>query len=125
MTPTQPTAEQLRLAREYAETIGPFKLKYKQTENYSGEHREWNEYLTVPQGCPDIVEAAVPAIALAIQAPEARMAEAVEVERERLIGQVSVDIEIALNKAGVLLTEAQGYIAAEAAIDAIRSQSNG
>lgn len=62
---------------------------------------------------------------LAIQATEARMAEAVEEERERLIGQVSVDIEIALNKAGVLLTEAQGYIAAEAALAAIRSQSNG
>lgn len=43
-------------------------------------------------------------------------------EREFLLGQVSVDIEIALNKAGVLLTQEQGYIAAEAAIQATEAR---
>lgn len=43
-------------------------------------------------------------------------------DREFLLGQVSVDIEIALNKAGILLTQEQGYIAAEAAIQATEAR---
>lgn len=69
---TNPTDAQMKLARECAAMIGPFKLKYVKSENYSGEHREWNECLTVPQGCADITEAAISAIVKAIQATEAR-----------------------------------------------------
>jgi hypothetical protein len=31
--------------------IGPMILRVKQQENYSGEHREWFESVTVPRGC--------------------------------------------------------------------------
>lgn len=120
---TQPTAEQLELARECAETIGPFKLTYVQHENYSGEHREWNEYLNVPQGCPDIVEAAIPAIALAIQATEARMAAAVEAERERCAEMLESKAQAMLN-----IDPDGAQEVAEALIMAarsIRSASNG
>lgn len=46
--------------------------------------------------------------------PEEKLAMANE--RAFLLGQMSVDIEIALYQAGVTLTEAQGYIAAEAVV---------
>ena len=63
-------------AMKWAEKIGPFKLKYRKSENYSGEHREWYESLDVPQGNPDVAEAAATVIqqAFAERDGEDRMA---------------------------------------------------
>ena len=66
----KPTPEQIQQedgmtrdeAMKWAGKIGPFKLKYWKSENYSGEHREWSEYLDVPQGNPDVAEAAATVI---------------------------------------------------------------
>jgi hypothetical protein len=34
-----------------AKQIGPMQLRVTRCENYSGEHREWTEYITLPKGC--------------------------------------------------------------------------
>ena len=113
---TQPTAEQIEVTQE---------VKDQHAIAMGDIDKNFGILSAATSGTARLILAHMLGQTAAIQATEARMAAAVEAERERLIGQVSVDIEIALNKAGVLLTEAQGYIAAEAAIDAIRSQSNG
>ena len=57
--------EPIEMARHCAEEVGQFILKVKHQENYSGEHREWFEDMTVPAGNPCVVEAIIP-VALAM-----------------------------------------------------------
>lgn len=39
-----------KAAKELSYKLGPFKFNIKRHENYSGEHREWNEEFTLPVG---------------------------------------------------------------------------
>ena len=45
------TLDQLSAAaKDISSKLGPFKFNLKRQDNYSGEHREWNEELTLPVG---------------------------------------------------------------------------
>ncbi len=42
--------ERARLLAELRD-FGPYKMSYTKQEDYSGEHREWTAYMTLPKGC--------------------------------------------------------------------------
>ena len=51
MTNLSEKLEQLSAAaKAISYKLGPFKFNLKRQDNYSGEHREWNEELTLPAG---------------------------------------------------------------------------
>ena len=39
-----------KAAKELSYKLRPFKFNIRRQENYSGEHREWNEEFTLPVG---------------------------------------------------------------------------
>lgn len=54
-------------AMKLAERLGPYSVQLRLTEDYSGEHREWAQEYTIPQGHPLIGEIAADVAALSRQ----------------------------------------------------------
>ena len=83
------TLDQLSAAaKDISSKLGPFKFNLKRQDNYSGEHREWNEELTLPVGAAlteqIVLEALRTGQLVAVQADDATV-DRVKAENEALL----------------------------------------
>lgn len=76
-----------KVASDIAKNLGPFTMKLLREENYSGEHREWYEEITIPRDADIVREITKAAIAAwntrASDAEITRLTEALRDAEER------------------------------------------
>lgn len=126
MTTTQPTAEQLRMARECAVSAVSTKLPGLMGNDFKGNIPKLRARIAKMRCAEGDHFVEVQSALLAIQATEARMAAAVEAERERC-ARLADDHSFALDiDEWMKMTKKEiSAYACRSVAAAIRSQSNG